>query len=63
MVDVLKESGVDPRALFIEWYGDIRPIASNGTEEGRQKNRRIEIAVSPWTPEPENAPVLPGHAS
>ena len=60
VVDVLKESGVDSRALFIEWYGDIRPIASNGTEEGRQKNRRIEIAVSPWTPEPENPPARPG---
>jgi flagellar motor protein MotB len=63
VVGILKESGVDPRALFIEWYGDIRPIASNGTEEGRQRNRRIEIAVTPWIPEPENPSVLPGHAS
>lgn len=44
-VRVLKENGVEPRSLFIEWYGDIRPIASNETEAGRQINRRVEILL------------------
>jgi chemotaxis protein MotB len=44
-VHVLKENGSDSQSFIIEWYGDIRPIASNETEEGRQMNRRIEIVL------------------
>ena len=28
-------------------YADTRPVASNGTDEGRAQNRRIEIIVMP----------------
>lgn len=44
-VRVLKENGVDSQSFTIEWYGDIRPIASDETEEGRQMNRRVEIVL------------------
>jgi flagellar motor protein MotB len=44
-VRVLKENGVDSQSFMIEWYGDIRPIANNETEEGRKTNRRVEIAL------------------
>lgn len=44
-VRVLKENGVDSQSFTVEWYGDIRPIASNETEEGRQMNRRVEIVL------------------
>jgi chemotaxis protein MotB len=44
-VRVLKENGADSHSFTIEWYGDIRPIASNETDEGRQMNRRVEIVL------------------
>jgi chemotaxis protein MotB len=41
----LKGDGVDSQSFIVEWYGDIRPIASNETEDGRQLNRRVEIVL------------------
>ncbi|OGU62676.1 MAG: hypothetical protein A2V66_04295 [Ignavibacteria bacterium RBG_13_36_8] len=29
-------------------YGDTKPIANNETEEGRRKNRRIDIVINPY---------------
>ncbi|MBW2259635.1 MAG: OmpA family protein [Deltaproteobacteria bacterium] len=31
--------------LILHWYGEADPVASNDTEEGRQLNRRVQIAV------------------
>ena len=39
--------GVDPSLLSATGYGQYRPIASNKTDEGRAKNRRIEIVIVP----------------
>ena len=44
-VRVLKGDGVDSQSFIVEWYGDIRPIATNETEDGRQLNRRVEIVL------------------
>ena len=46
-VRVLKGDGVDSQSFIVEWYGDIRPIASNETEDGRQLNRRVEVVLYP----------------
>lgn len=36
---------VDPARLQAEGYGESYPVADNATEEGRQKNRRIDLRV------------------
>ena len=42
VVDYLKERGVT-NTLYAKGYGEDYPIADNSTEEGRQKNRRVEL--------------------
>jgi len=39
----LVNSGVDAKKIAAMGYGESRPIASNETEEGRMKNRRVEF--------------------
>lgn len=47
VVKYLIEKGVDPNLLSPAGYGQYRPVAPNDTEEGRAKNRRIEIVLIP----------------
>jgi OOP family OmpA-OmpF porin len=36
---------IDPDRIILFWYGDANPVAPNDTDEGRSKNRRVEIAI------------------
>ena len=38
--------GIDRARLAAEGYGENLPVADNSTEEGRQRNRRIDIRVT-----------------
>lgn len=55
---VLVTAGMDAKALVPAGVGANDPIASNSTPEGRQKNRRIEIALLPAIQE---LPALPAN--
>lgn len=39
----LQERGMSAKNLLVVGYGPEKPIASNQTPEGRQRNRRVEI--------------------
>lgn len=39
------DRGLAPARLEARGYAEQRPVASNGTPEGRAKNRRIEISI------------------
>ena len=45
VVDYLMENGIDEKRLKFKGYGKNKPIATNATEEGRQKNRRVEFKI------------------
>mgnify|MGYP001400307191 CR=1 FL=1 len=41
----LQQQGLDPALLAAVAYGEYKPVAPNDTDEGRAKNRRIEIVL------------------
>lgn len=45
MAEIVK-LGIDKARLAAEGYGDQHPVADNTTEEGRQKNRRVDCRVA-----------------
>ncbi len=45
VVQRLVEQGIDAGRLSARGYGDSRPIADNRTQQGRVKNRRVEITL------------------
>ncbi|HON37781.1 MAG: OmpA/MotB family protein [Desulfomonilia bacterium] len=38
-------AGMSPTKFALAGYGSSRPVESNGTEQGRKKNRRVEIIL------------------
>jgi outer membrane protein OmpA-like peptidoglycan-associated protein len=45
VVDYLVAHGVAQSRITSTGFGGAKPVASNATEEGRAKNRRIEFRV------------------
>jgi chemotaxis protein MotB len=43
----LQDKGINPGLLSACGYSEYRPVASNDTEEGRTRNRRIELDLIP----------------
>lgn len=41
----LVDKGLDPARIITEGFGQTRPVATNNTPQGRQKNRRVEMRI------------------
>lgn len=41
----LKDQGIKSGRITTEGYGEVQPITSNETTEGKQQNRRVEVAI------------------
>jgi chemotaxis protein MotB len=46
-VTALEAGGVSADVITSAGYADTIPVAPNTTDEGRQKNRRVEVLVTP----------------
>jgi outer membrane protein OmpA-like peptidoglycan-associated protein len=44
--DYLVQSGVANNSIAAKGFGNSQPVASNGSDSGRQQNRRVELVVS-----------------
>jgi chemotaxis protein MotB len=47
VVRLFEEKGVDRKSLAAVSFGEMHPVASNGDEASRARNRRIEIRLLP----------------
>ena len=45
VLNFLIEQGIESKRLTAKGYGLMQPVADNGTKEGRQKNRRVDLIV------------------
>ena len=45
----LVDAGVTQRRIAVVGYGELQPIATNTTPEGRKTNRRVELQLVPVT--------------
>lgn len=43
----MEDKAISPKRLQATGYGEHRPVASNDTPDGKQKNRRVEIIILP----------------
>ncbi|WP_449390405.1 OmpA family protein [Crocinitomix algicola] len=41
----LMQRGITDERLFVQYFGEEKPIDTNDTPEGRQRNRRVEMDI------------------
>lgn len=51
---LVQKGGIDSARISSIGYGDTKPMASNATEAGREKNRRVDIVL--YAPDSANTP-------
>lgn len=55
VANYLTSRGVSAARIRSQGYGETMPVADNATDEGRRKNRRVEIKIVPVSQEDVNA--------
>src|SRR5690606_16056548 len=45
VVTYLVRQGINSNRISVVFFGESKPIAPNTTEEGRQRNRRVEFKI------------------
>ena len=55
----LQQSGVDPKRLSAAAHSEYQPRSANDSDEGKRKNRRIEILLGPLVVQQAAAAALP----
>lgn len=45
---LLENEKLDPKKFSATGFGEYQPVSSNDTTEGRAKNRRVEVLISPY---------------
>jgi len=43
--EVLINRGVLPNRIIVKYFGETQPITENNTDEGRQRNRRVDMLI------------------
>ena len=58
--ELTADGSIRAETIRVEGHSDARPVATNDTPEGRARNRRVEIRVSPHAimEHPDDAPVI-----
>jgi outer membrane protein OmpA-like peptidoglycan-associated protein len=51
----LEQAGIDGSRLTAVGYGQSEPVADNGTDEGRELNRRVEIKITAGVAQAESS--------
>ncbi len=59
--DYLIQAQISPALMTVRGFGESRPVASNRTAAGRQKNRRVEIVIEGLTRPPGASGDSPGN--
>ncbi|MFS0725007.1 flagellar motor protein MotB [Paenibacillus sp. 1P07SE] len=60
---ILTVDGLDPERFSAVGHGETQPVASNGTVEGRAKNRRVEVSIIRKYVDTDNIQEIPATVS
>ena len=58
VLNYFADKGVEQQRMAVEAYGEFSPSASNSTKRGREKNRKVVIAVSKYAYNPKPLPII-----
>jgi OOP family OmpA-OmpF porin len=47
---LVEREGIPAAGLTVRGFGESQPVASNDTEEGRQRNRRVRAVIRKTPP-------------